>query len=94
MNFSNSSSGIMTYTAINGLAYIIKLVSFGRIVPVDEDYKEYWTCKQPFHSEYLMILTILQTNPVTAAILGLFVLLKVIVVSGMPSPNMTRNLMH
>ena len=33
------------YTTLNGLTYIIKLISFGGIVPVDEDYKEYWTCK-------------------------------------------------
>src|SRR5437764_8228223 len=35
----------MTYTTINVLAYIIKLVSFKRIIPVDEDLKEYWTCR-------------------------------------------------
>lgn len=38
------SSGLMTYTALNGLAYIIKLISFKRITPVDEDLREYWTC--------------------------------------------------
>jgi hypothetical protein len=37
----------LTYTTLNGLTYIIKLISFGGIVPVDEDYKEYWTCKHP-----------------------------------------------
>ncbi|OCT53884.1 hypothetical protein CLCR_10917 [Cladophialophora carrionii] len=35
----------MTYVTINILTYMIKLISFGRIVPVDEDLKEYWTYK-------------------------------------------------
>src|SRR5271155_1401386 len=38
------SSGVMVYTTLNGLTYIIKLISFGRIIPADEDLKEYWTC--------------------------------------------------
>lgn len=37
----------MTYIVLNTLTYILKLVSFGRIVPVDEDYREYWTCTSP-----------------------------------------------
>ena len=38
-------SGIMTYVVLNGLTYIIKLISFGRVIPADEDLKEYWSCK-------------------------------------------------
>jgi len=38
-------AGLLTYTTLNGLTYIIKLVSFGRIVPADEDSKEYWSYK-------------------------------------------------
>jgi hypothetical protein len=38
-------AGLMTYTALNGLIYITKLVSGGRIVPEDEDHREYWTSK-------------------------------------------------
>jgi len=38
-------AGIMTYTVLNTLTYLIKLASFGRIVPVDEDHREYWTYK-------------------------------------------------
>jgi hypothetical protein len=41
------------YITLNGLTYIIKLISFGGIVPVDEDYKEYWTCKHPFYRPVL-----------------------------------------
>jgi AGZA family xanthine/uracil permease-like MFS transporter len=37
----------MTYAVLNTVTYLIKLVSFGRIVPVDEDYREYWTCMYP-----------------------------------------------
>jgi hypothetical protein len=45
----------MTYAVLNTLAAIIKFVSFGKIVPVDEDMKEYWTCKPlplPFTLQY------------------------------------------
>ncbi|KAI9857602.1 MAG: hypothetical protein M1813_008194 [Trichoglossum hirsutum] len=38
-------AGLMSYVAINGLVYVTKLVSFGRIVPPDEDLREYWTYK-------------------------------------------------
>ncbi|KAF2638147.1 hypothetical protein P280DRAFT_92080 [Massarina eburnea CBS 473.64] len=38
-------AGLMTYTALNGLIYITKLVSGGRIVPDDEEHREYWTMK-------------------------------------------------
>ncbi|KAF2131765.1 hypothetical protein P153DRAFT_374545 [Dothidotthia symphoricarpi CBS 119687] len=38
-------AGLMTYTAINGMIYITKLLTCGRIVPDDEDYREYWTIK-------------------------------------------------
>src|SRR5450432_211685 len=39
------TSGLMTYITLNGLLYITKLVSFGRIVPKDADLQEYWTWK-------------------------------------------------
>ncbi|KAF2034930.1 hypothetical protein EK21DRAFT_55348 [Setomelanomma holmii] len=38
-------AGLMVYTALNGMIYITKLVSRGRIVPDDEDHREYWTIK-------------------------------------------------
>ena len=37
-------SGMLTYVAINGPVYLIKLGSRSRIVPPDEDLREYWTC--------------------------------------------------
>ena len=40
-------AGLMTYVILNGLTYLVKLVSGGHIVPVDEDFREYWTCKPP-----------------------------------------------
>lgn len=40
-------AGLMTYTALNGLIYLTKLVSGGRIVPEDEDHREYWTSELP-----------------------------------------------
>jgi AGZA family xanthine/uracil permease-like MFS transporter len=38
-------AGILTYTVINGLTYITRIVSGGHIVPADEDMREYWTYK-------------------------------------------------
>ncbi|KAF2866730.1 permease family-domain-containing protein [Massariosphaeria phaeospora] len=38
-------AGLMTYTALNGSIYLTKLISGGRIVPDDEDHREYWTVK-------------------------------------------------
>jgi poly(3-hydroxyalkanoate) synthetase len=35
----------MIYTGLNGLLYITKLVSGGRIQPPDADLQEYWTWK-------------------------------------------------
>jgi AGZA family xanthine/uracil permease-like MFS transporter len=43
-------AGLMTYTALNGLVYLTKLVSGGRVVPDDEDHREYWTSKRPILS--------------------------------------------
>ncbi|KAK6528899.1 hypothetical protein TWF694_004128 [Orbilia ellipsospora] len=40
-------AGLLCYTVLNGSAYILKLVSGGRITPADEDLKEYWTYKLP-----------------------------------------------
>ncbi|KAI9742802.1 MAG: hypothetical protein M1818_003531 [Claussenomyces sp. TS43310] len=38
-------AGLMTYTALNGLIGLTKLITFGRIVPPDADLAEYWTYK-------------------------------------------------
>jgi AGZA family xanthine/uracil permease-like MFS transporter len=38
-------AGLMVYTGLNGMIYITKVVSGGRIVPDDEDNREYWTSK-------------------------------------------------
>jgi AGZA family xanthine/uracil permease-like MFS transporter len=38
-------AGLFTYTVLNGLIYITKLVSRGKIQPPDADLKEYWTYK-------------------------------------------------
>jgi len=38
-------AGLMTYVALNGVTYVVKLVSFGRVTPADEDSREYWTWK-------------------------------------------------
>jgi AGZA family xanthine/uracil permease-like MFS transporter len=35
----------MVYTALNGPIYLTKLITRGRIVPDDEDDREYWTRK-------------------------------------------------
>jgi AGZA family xanthine/uracil permease-like MFS transporter len=40
-------AGLMVYTGLNGMIYITKLVSGGRLVPDDEDHREYWTSKHP-----------------------------------------------
>lgn len=36
----------MTYTTLNGLIYLTKVVTRGYIVPDDEDHREYWTSKR------------------------------------------------
>jgi hypothetical protein len=36
-------AGLLTYTALNGLIYLTKLISRGYIAPIDEDSREYWT---------------------------------------------------
>lgn len=38
-------AGLMTYTALNGLIYLTKVVTRGYLVPDDEDHREYWTSK-------------------------------------------------
>ena len=35
----------MTYITLNTLIYLTRIVSGGRLVPLDEDYRDYWTCK-------------------------------------------------
>ena len=47
-------AGLMTYTALNGLIYITKLVSGGRIVPDDGDHREYWTSKLPLSLQFIL----------------------------------------
>jgi len=36
-------AGLLTYVALNGMIWITRVVSMGRIVPADEEHKEYWT---------------------------------------------------
>ncbi|KAF1994617.1 hypothetical protein P154DRAFT_475754 [Amniculicola lignicola CBS 123094] len=36
-------AGLMTYTALNGMIFVTKLITRGYIVPDDEDNREYWT---------------------------------------------------
>lgn len=36
--------GVMTYAVLNGGVWLIKKLSGGRIVPPEEDSKEYWSC--------------------------------------------------
>jgi AGZA family xanthine/uracil permease-like MFS transporter len=36
-------AGILTYTVINGLTYLTRVISRGRFITEDEDHKEYWT---------------------------------------------------
>lgn len=57
-------AGLMTYTALNGLIYLTKLVSRGYIVPDDEDNREYWTSKFSPRSDHFVIEAkiILQSN--------------------------------
>ena len=38
-------AGLFTYTIINGLIYVTKLISRGKIQPPDADNAEYWTYK-------------------------------------------------
>lgn len=38
-------AGLLTYTALNGMIYITRLVTAGHILPADEEHKEYWTWK-------------------------------------------------
>jgi len=37
--------GLITYASLNGMAWILKKISFGRIAPDDEDSREYWSYK-------------------------------------------------
>ncbi|PSN73002.1 hypothetical protein BS50DRAFT_176312 [Corynespora cassiicola Philippines] len=38
-------AGLMTYTALNGMIWVTRLVTRGYVVPDDEDQREYWTIK-------------------------------------------------
>lgn len=40
-------AGLMVYAALNGLIYLTRIISRNRIVPHDEDHREYWTSKYP-----------------------------------------------
>jgi len=46
----------MTYASLNGLIYLTKLVSGGRILPPDSDMAEYWTCMYSNTSSMLILL--------------------------------------
>ena len=46
-NILSINSGLMTYITLNTLIYLTKLISGGRIEPMDEDYRDYWTCNLP-----------------------------------------------
>jgi hypothetical protein len=41
-------AGLMVYVTLNGMAYLTELVSGGRIVPDDQDAREYWTSEFAF----------------------------------------------
>ncbi|CCX34444.1 permease family-domain-containing protein [Pyronema domesticum] len=43
-------AGVLVYTTLNVSAWILKKVSGGKIVPVDEDVKEYWSYKTEMNS--------------------------------------------
>ena len=36
-------AGLLTYTVLNGMIWVTRMVTMGYIVPADEDQKEYWT---------------------------------------------------
>ncbi|KAF1364768.1 hypothetical protein EJ07DRAFT_97525 [Lizonia empirigonia] len=38
-------AGLMIYTLLNGMAYLTELISGGRIVPDDQDSREYWSVR-------------------------------------------------
>ncbi|CAI6251619.1 unnamed protein product [Periconia digitata] len=38
-------AGLLAYASLNGLIYLTKLITRGRVVPDDEDHREYWTIK-------------------------------------------------
>jgi hypothetical protein len=65
-------SGIMTYVLVNGTVHIVKIISFGRIRPTDEDSREYWTCMKPLSFMFVKILEVMylfspeQTNGMMA----------------------------
>jgi AGZA family xanthine/uracil permease-like MFS transporter len=46
--------GLFTYTLLNGLIYITKKASLGRIVPPDADAAEYWTYKPGGHPPWFI----------------------------------------
>lgn len=51
-------AGLMTYTALNGLIWLTKVVTRGYIVPDDEDQREYWTGMRKYFIEKVRILTL------------------------------------
>jgi AGZA family xanthine/uracil permease-like MFS transporter len=38
-------AGLLCYTVLNGMIWATRLVTMGRIIPSDEEHKEYWTWK-------------------------------------------------
>ena len=46
----------MTYVALNGMIYLTKLVTGGRLMPDDEEHREYWTIKPNGHAPWFVRL--------------------------------------
>jgi hypothetical protein len=46
--------GLFTYVLLNGLIYVTKKSSIGRIVPPDADAAEYWTYKPGGHPPWFI----------------------------------------
>lgn len=38
-------AGLLTYTVLNGMIWVTRVISMGHIIPADEEHKEYWTWK-------------------------------------------------
>ena len=38
-------AGLLCYTVLNSMIWVTRLISMGKIIPADEEHKEYWTWK-------------------------------------------------
>lgn len=38
-------AGLLTYTVLNGMIWITRIVTMGHVLPADEEYKDYYTLK-------------------------------------------------